>query len=263
MDQKSFEENFLYEQNYWWFLGRRRIVNNLIKKYFYPVRKKAPPEFSNGVHKKSDVLALDIGCGTGIILNDLGAYAVPVGIDPSEIAMEFTKKRGHKNLVCGDACNLPFKGEVFDLITILGVLYNKGIKSDDTAIKETWRVLKKGGVLIIDEAAYSSLQSKHNVSVGGMRRYTRSQLIDKCKKCNLHVLKSSYWNVLMLPIFYLIVKLEKYFLANQQYSKLSNIPTAVNYILKSYLYLEAFLIKYINFPFGPSVIIAAKKNAAD
>lgn len=244
MDQKSFEDNYVYEQTYWWFLGRRKIVNTLIKKY-------------SG--NKANALALDIGCGTGIILNDLEEFSVPVGIDFSKIAMEFAKKRGHKNLICGDACNLPFKNETFDLITILGVLYNKGIKDDDVAIEESCRVLRKGGIIIIDEAAYNSLQSKHNVSVDGVRRYTRSQLIDKCRKCDLRVIKSSYWNVLMLPVFYLIVKLEKYLITGQQYSKLSRIPKIINHILKIYLYIEAFLMKYIQFPFGPSVIIVAKK----
>lgn len=232
----------MYEQFYWWFLGRRKIVRNLIAKFF----------------KKTDsAIALDIGCGTGIVLNDLEEYAVAVGIDVSEIAISLTKTRGHQNLLCGDVCNLPFKDESFDLITTLGVLYNEGVKSDNAAIMESYRVLKKGGVIIIDEAAFNFLQSKHNISVGGVRRYSRSQLINKCEKCGFEILKASYWNMIMLPVFYLVVKLENKF--TRQYAKLAGIPKTLNSILKAYLYLEAFLLKYTNLPFGPSVIIVGRK----
>lgn len=242
MDKKSLEDNFLYEQFYWWFLGRRKIVRNLIAKFF----------------KKTDsAIALDIGCGTGIVLNDLEEYAVAVGIDVSEIAISLTKTRGHQNLLCGDVCNLPFKDESFDLITTLGVLYNEGVKSDNAAIMESYRVLKKGGVIIIDEAAFNFLQSKHNISVGGVRRYSRSQLINKCEKCGFEILKASYWNMIMLSVFYLVVKLENKF--TRQYAKLAGIPKTLNSILKAYLYLEAFLLKYTNLPFGPSVIIVGRK----
>lgn len=244
MDKKSFEDNFFYEQFYWWFLGRRRIVRNLIKKYFKGTRNS---------------LALDIGCGTGIILKDFEEYAIPIGVDSSEIAIGLTKKNGHKNLICSDMCNLPIKSESLDLITILGVLYHKGVQSDDMAIGESYRVLKQGGIIIIDEAAYNFLQSKHNYDVGGIRRYTRTQLINKCKKYNLEILKSSYWNMLMLPMFYLVIQLERVFV-KKQYSKLTRIPKIINAGLKRYLYMEAFLLKYIRFPFGPSVIIVCKKN---
>lgn len=245
MDRKSLEDNFFFEQFYWWFLGRRRILRNLIRKFFKGTRQS---------------IALDVGCGTGIILNDLQEYAIPVGIDPSKIALDFTKRRGHKNLFCGDVCRLPLKSETFDLIVIMGVLYHKGVESDEAAIRELYRVLKKGGVVIIDEAAYNYLQSKHNLTVGGIRRYTRSQLVNKCKKCNLEILKSSYWNVLMLPLYYLIVKLENHPFTKKRYSKLIKLPNFINNILKTYLYAEAFLLKYVNFPIGTSVVVVAKKK---
>lgn len=244
LDKKSLEDNFLYEQFYWWFLGRRKIVRNLIAKFF---------------ERTDNSLALDIGCGTGIVMNDLKKYANPIGMDVSEIAISFAKTRRHQNLLCGDACNLPFRNEVLDLIIILGVLSNEDVESDDAAIMESYRVLKPGGVIIIDEAAYSSLQSKHNISVSGVRRYTRNQLVNRCTKYGFKILKASYWNTLMLPVFFLIAKLEIYFFKEKQYSRLSSIPKFVNYMLKFYLYIEAFLLKYINFPFGPSVVIVAKK----
>jgi len=245
MDKKGIEDNFLYEQYYWWFQGRRRIVRNLIKKFFKG-------------NKQSFVL--DAGCGTGIVLKDLEDIATPVGIDYSKAALNYTKQRiNHIRLLCGDICNLPFKNNSFDMITILGVLYHKGVVNDDIAIKESFRVLKRGGILIIDEAAYNFLQSKHNLSVGGIRRFNRKQLINKVGKYSVKILKASYWNILMFPIFYLVVKMEGKCFSNKQYSKLTKIPNIVNCMLIKYLYTEAILLNYISIPFGPSLIIVARK----
>lgn len=244
MDQAKLEDNFLFEQDYWWFLGRRRIVGNLIRKEFKDTKRR---------------FTLDAGCGTGIILEDLSGYAIAIGVDKSEIALKYTKKRGFNRIASGDICNLPFKNESFDLVTILGVLYNEGVRDDDRAVAEAYRVLKEDGIMIIDEAAYNFLQSKHNISVAGLRRYTRANLTRKIKKSGFKILKSSYWNVLSLPVFSLIVAAENLFATNRQFFKLTRLPKIINILLKKYLYLESFLIGYINFPFGPSIIIVAKK----
>ena len=238
------EDNFLFEENHWWFLGRRRIIGNLIGKFFKGTKQS---------------LALDAGCGTGIFLKDLKRYAVSIGIDRSKVALEYTGRRGCGRIICADIGNLPFKDGSFGLITVLGVLYNESVKDDNRAIEEAYRVLEKDGIMIIDEAAYKFLQSRHNISVKGVRRYTRSQLIGKCKKCGFEILKSSYWNTIMLPLFLLIVGLDKISAAKQRYAKLTKIPTRINTFLAHYLYLEAFLMRYIDFPFGPSIVIVAKK----
>ncbi len=245
MDEKSFEDNYKFEHDYWWFLGRRKIVSVLVEKYFKGSKES---------------LVLDAGCGTGMVLKDFERIAIPVGIDYSETALKYTKRRvKYNNLTRGDVCHLPFKSNTFNIVTILGVLYNKDVRDDDEAVKETLRVLKKDGILIVDEAAYKSLQSRHNYEVGGVRRYNRKQLIQKIGKYDCKILKASYWNMLMLPIFYLIVKLEKSSLAKEKCSKLTRIPNILNNFLKTYLYFEAFLLYYINIPFGPSILVVAKK----
>jgi len=244
MDKASFEANYSFEQDYWWFLGRRRIVENLLQRFF---------------RGAAGALVLDAGCGTGIVMTDLEKHACPIGIDSSAIALEFTKKRGHGRLLCGDVCSLPLKDNSLDLITMLGVLYNEGVESDDRAIEEAHRVLKQGGTLVIDEAAYESLQTEHNVSVGGVRRYTRSRLVQKTEKCGFRILKVSHWNMLMLPAFYLIARMEKRGFLKKRYSRLVRIPRLMNAFLKYYLYGEAWALRHIDLPCGPSIVMVAEK----
>lgn len=244
MDPKLLEANYLLEDCHWWFLGRRKIVKNLIERFY----------------KKPDAaLALDAGCGTGIMLDDLKPYAQPVGIDYLREAVVYTKRRGHKNILVGNICSMPFRDGVFDIVTALGVLQSKNIPNEKLALGELFRVLKKGGLFILDEAAYNALLSKHNFEVDGIRRYRCSEMASKIKECGFKILKASYWNAMMLPIFYLIVKLQRINIFRERYNQLSMPPRFLNRILACYLYLEAFLIRYIDIVFGHSFIIIAEK----
>lgn len=240
----NLEDTFRFADSYWWFVGRRKILRNLIKK------------FSAG-NKPS--LALDAGCGTGYFMQDLKEFAFPIGIDNSEHSLSYAKKKT-KNIIRGDICNMPFKDEAFDLITTLGVLYNETVTDDDAAIKEFSRVLKNNGILIIDESAYNFLRSRYNASWGAIRRYTRSQLSAKLKSNGFEILKSSYWNMLMLPIAYLLIKTENLLKAKEpRYYKISEMNGVLNRVLKKYLYFEAFLLKHFNMPFGTMVFIVGRR----
>lgn len=245
IDTTNFEDSFRFENDHWWFLGRRKVFSNMIRKFF-----RGP--------KKS--FALDAGCGTGIMLMDLEKFASPVGIDRSEVALYYTAGMRNRPVACGDVCSLPFKDESFDLITVQGVLYNEGVRSDEAAVSEFFRILKRGGIMIIDESAYGFLQSRYNLSWGGVRRYTRNQLIHIAEKSGFEILKASYRTILLMPIFYVIVKLENIFKAKKRYYKITHVPAPINSLLKNYLYLEAFLLKYLNLPFGAMVFIVAKKT---
>lgn len=102
-------------------------------------------------HKDDKVLEIGIGMGT-----DLLQYAkngsVVYGIDLTKNAIKQTKKRfevyGLKSdLRVGDAENLPFQNNFFDLVYSNGVLHHT--PNTQKAIDEVHRVLKFGGKAII------------------------------------------------------------------------------------------------------------------
>ena len=244
MDERNYAENYNFEKDYWWFVGRRIIVEKTIRRY---------------LRKNKETVALDAGCGTGMTLVNLAHYSRPVGIDSSFIALNYAKKRNITNIICANICESPFKNEAFDLITMLGVLYNAGVKCDEQAISEAFRVLKRGGIIVIDEAAYNFLKNRHNLAVGGIRRYRRSELIAKLEKCGFRVLKASYWDFLMLPFFFAIAILEKGGFVKIKLSRLSVLPRCLNFALIKYLQAEAFILRRFNIPCGPSVLLVGLK----
>jgi len=101
---------------------------------------------------------LDIACGTGDILelaNRNHPSVVKVGLDPSSEMLKKARQRfkdvEHVYLIRGNAENLPFKGESFELITVsFGV---RNFQNRKKAFENIFRTLKRGGIFAILEFA--------------------------------------------------------------------------------------------------------------
>jgi len=89
-------------------------------------------------------LLLDVGAGTGIstefFKEKFGCLCV--ALDPSWEML----KQYEGNKVIGNAENLPFKNNMFDVVVSVTALHHCDI---DKAIKEMLRVVKKDGIIIV------------------------------------------------------------------------------------------------------------------
>jgi len=102
--------------------------------------------------KKGSIV--EIGCGNGWFLNHLlrkHNFDLVVGVDLSFNALLNAKKRTPANvmLVQADSNNLPFIDNVFDNCLTQGVLHH--IKSAKDTLKEMNRIVKKGGVITVQD----------------------------------------------------------------------------------------------------------------
>jgi ubiquinone/menaquinone biosynthesis C-methylase UbiE len=125
--------------------------------YYDKMREKNESiDFSYKLHeykKFKGKKVLDVGCGNGYVLNKYALEGAEVfGIDITQIAVDICKKRfdiyGLKgNFQIGSAEDLPFEDETFDCVCSMGVLHHT--PNTEKAVKEIYRVLKKGGRLIL------------------------------------------------------------------------------------------------------------------
>jgi len=99
-------------------------------------------------------LALEVGCGTGVVLRDLARRVAPdgraVGLDPSQhllnLARELAQQSGLASLIelhTGDARALPFADEEFDVALAVTTLSH--VPEGERAIPELARVVRPGG----------------------------------------------------------------------------------------------------------------------
>jgi len=105
---------------------------------------------------KPGLKILDIAAGTGSSTRPLvDAGADVIALDFSAGMIEIGRKR-HKDIkfVQGDALNLPFEENVFDVTTISFGLRNTS--NIDSALKDSLRVTKSGGKIVIAESSHPS-----------------------------------------------------------------------------------------------------------
>lgn len=111
--------------------------------YSYIIDKLSDMQFSD---------VLDVGCGTGEILSIIKTLYPAVslfGIDISKEMLKQAEEKGLNNsrLFLGDAENLPFENERFDLLICTDSFHH--YPNPQRAIDEFYRVLKAGGILLL------------------------------------------------------------------------------------------------------------------
>lgn len=93
---------------------------------------------------------LEVGCGTGALLERLHARSEVVGLDLSQAMLARAARRQGSHgraapLVCGDAQHLPFLDGAFDSVVSTFVI--NAVPNLQDALREMLRVLRAGGSL--------------------------------------------------------------------------------------------------------------------
>ena len=89
---------------------------------------------------------LDIGCGIGVFEERLSGLDI-TGLDISEEMIAEARKRRGKKFVVGDAENLDFGDAYFDGVFYVAAL--EFITDYKKAVRESWRVTRPGGKLLV------------------------------------------------------------------------------------------------------------------
>ncbi|MBD5476934.1 MAG: class I SAM-dependent methyltransferase [Lachnospiraceae bacterium] len=102
---------------------------------------------------KAGQKVLDIGCGKAHLLYEL-TQIVPginvVGLDISEYAITHTIKEIEPFLMKGEAQNLPFEDNSFDLVISLNALHNLKIYDLKKAIQDVQRISKGNSYIVVE-----------------------------------------------------------------------------------------------------------------
>lgn len=119
---------------------------------------------------------LDIGFGSGFIERKLLKSNLNMfGIDISQESALSLGKDVKGVFEKGTVLNIPFKSNYFDYILILDVLEHISAKNTPKALREIYRVLKKGGTIIVsvplNEGLKDLVKTCHNPNMH-VREYT-------------------------------------------------------------------------------------------
>jgi len=232
------------EESYWWFVGRRAIIERILRR------------FATHTH-----LALDVGCGSGRNMLLLSPYTdFVMGLDRSPAALKLAGARGFP-IACADGQSIPVANRSVNLLSAFDVLEH--LDDDMRALAEFHRVLKPGGFLLLTVPAYRFLWSEHDEALMHRRRYAASELHVKLTRTGFQVLRRSY--AVFFPFFPIVFyRLFRGLVPKDPFAPRAShvvLPKSLNNMFIALLRLEAWMMGRVNLPWGTSLVVLARKPA--
>jgi SAM-dependent methyltransferase len=234
------------EDQSFWFRSRNRLIKRLVARYL-----GADP-----------ARMLDLGCGNGYVLQTLAALPNVrlTGAEQHWLGLVQAKKRLPQiDFVQVDARRLPFIA-AFDAIGAFDVLEH--IEKDTDVMSSIFRALKPGGYLFATVPQHPFLWSETDRLANHKRRYRRSDLMARIRQAGMAPVYCRSFVSLLFPAM----------LASRLFSKQNTsertacrecelrLPAALDSIFGGIMKIEEALLAWgIRFPFGGSLLLAARK----
>jgi 2-polyprenyl-3-methyl-5-hydroxy-6-metoxy-1,4-benzoquinol methylase len=134
----------------------------------------------SGISIKKNTKVLDVGCGVGIIgaqfAKHINASEIH-GIDLSQTAILLAKKNGMKAKLVDIDDTWGYKSETFDIV--IGIQIIEHVMNPDNFIKESLRVLKKNGIMILTTPNLAAWFNRLIFLFGYQPFFTEVSTVDK------------------------------------------------------------------------------------
>jgi len=232
------------ETNHWFWLGRRYIIASTLKQ----------------LNLSKNCKILEVGSGTGGNVEILTNFGNLDAVEMDEEARNISKKRHPEQKVLDGYLpyNLPKNLKRYDVICLFDVLEH--VKESRLAVNELIKLLKPGGYLILTVPAHQFLWSDWDDYHHHYRRYNFAKLHEDIVGTPLRPKKISHFNFTLMPVI-IFARLMIKFLRLEAGAG-HGIPNKnINALLFFILKIEAKILRYINIPFGVSMLCVLKNNA--
>jgi SAM-dependent methyltransferase len=206
---------------------------------------------------------LEVGCGTGYVLQGIAAAFPQVRLVASEAETEglrFAARRvpGAEFLQM-DARRMPYEQE-FDVIGAFDVIEHIG--EDEAVLAQMRRSLRPGGSLLLTVPQHPFLWSEYDVRAHHVRRYTAAELRQKLGRAGFAVVRMTSFVSVLLPLMMLSRMTRRTDAAGYDPLAELRIGRVANTLLERALDAERLLIRAgLSLPCGGSLLAVAKVPA--
>jgi len=249
---EEYEKMFRVEGQLWWYRILHERVGMALQQHF-------------GLRR--DIQILDLGCGTGGLLDFLRrhGYTYLRGIDGSADAVSFCRER-----------NLPVSQmDLKELNNLEPLEYYDAIVCNDVfcyftdadlsgLIEQIARRLKPTGILITNNNAFSVFRGQHDLAVGSTRRFVRADFDRLLVPGGLQIHTATYWSLALSPLILLMRQWQNWQLRSGWRSK--DNPHSDVYLPPAWLNETLYRIVHIEqkwfprTPFGSSLFLTGVIN---
>ncbi len=241
MERKVYNRHIKNQKTHWWFSVRRKLISEFIKRHSI---------------KKKNLKILDYGCGSGTNIESLVKFGKVFCYEKDKKTSDYLLSEYKKNKQVTVFKKLD-KSIKYDYVILADVLEH--IKDDTSALKNLKKFIKPNGKILLTVPAYNFLFSKKDEVLKHFRRYSYNEIKNVVSK-NYSIKRVTFFNTLLfLPIATITIIFKAL-----KIDYIDDVEKTPNKIINNLLYfifsLELFFLKYIDFPFGVSIIIVGEKK---
>jgi SAM-dependent methyltransferase len=184
--------------------------------------------------------------------------AAVIALDPSPLALDFSRRYPYRSRLRGDLTRLPFPDAALDIVLALDVLEH--LDDERAGVREIRRVLRPGGRAVIAVPAFRSLWGLQDRLAHHRRRYTRGALLRLVRGEGLEVERSACFNTFLLPPIWAgrqILRLLPHHLESEAQIAVPGLNAPLRALFAS----ERFLLRFLDLPVGVSIFCLARRPA--
>lgn len=242
-DAERYQAVAAIERSHFWFRGRNALIAWALKKNFPDARS-----------------LLEVGCGTGQVLDNLHSAAPGLRLVGTEInvtGLEFCRQRlPEAEFLQMDARAIPFTDE-FDVVCAFDVIEH--VEKDDQVLAQMHQACRDGGGILITVPQHQWLWSYKDDFAHHKRRYSRRELLAKVSGSGFRVMAATSFVSLLLPLMYVSRLLEQTPAEFEPRRELEISPV-LNRLFYFLMRVETVLIRLgLSLPAGGSLLLVATK----
>jgi SAM-dependent methyltransferase len=245
-DPALFADLAALEARNFWFRARNRLIVWALQRHV--------PAFTD---------FLEIGCGTGYVLQGIAAAYPQARLCATEAqteGLQFAAARVPRAAFLQmDARRMPFDRE-FDAVGAFDVIEH--IAEDEAVLAQMHRALRPGGSLLLTVPQHPFLWSEYDVRAHHVRRYTAVELRQKLARTGYEIVKMTSFVSVLLPLMMSSRLIRR--TSAPEYDPLAElrIGAVANALLERALDAERLLIRAgLTLPFGGSLLAVARRPA--
>lgn len=228
-------------------------------------REHAITRLEKWVHTPQPLI-MDIGCSSGFLLKAMQSRLPHARLIGADTVIGPLDKLAHTlpgvPLLQFDLLDCPVPDASLDAAVLLNVLEH--IEDDRLALQQVFRILKPGGVAVMEVPAGPGLYDVYDKLLRHYRRYRMTELTERASAAGFVVAERSHLGFFLYPAFWAVKKRNRRHLlsdpATQRAVVARSIQTASrNPLFESLMKLEAGLRKLIYLPFGIRCLLVARR----
>lgn len=241
MERQAFERMAELDGLHWWYRARRRILEQVIRRFVRP---------------PADARVLEIGCGTGHNLAMLGQFGRLEAVELDNQARALAEQRLGRPIVDEALPGLAttLRGP-YDLIALLDVLEH--VDDDRMALTSILGMLSPGGALLLTVPANPWMWTAHDAVHHHHRRYRKADLVGRVTAAGYRIEMLSFFNTMLFPLIAAVRLAGK--VTKRQESDDQLPSPMINRALDGVFGLESGLVGRVPMPFGVSLVAVLRR----